>query len=264
MQWRCLIPTFALSICLALVPVGLSAATTSNLAREKNWADQVVDFLVAGDAVWLEARGIKFLALYTQPGETQKASKRGVILLHGRGVHPAWGFINTLRIDLAEAGWHTLSLQMPILETDVKLAEYAKTFPEAFERIDAGVRYLQQQGISKIYLLGHSSGAMTGVAYATEHPKVPVVGIIAIGLSTEPGGGPLMQPAMILPRITVPVLDIFGANDLPSVLSYMAARAQAGRLNKGYVQMRVPGTNHFFTDRYDELKSRILDWLKQN
>lgn len=266
MQWKRLIPTFALTFCLSLAPAGLSvaAATTSNLAREQNWADQVVDFLVAGDPVWLEARGIKFLALYNQPGEAGKTSKRGVILIHGRGVHPAWGLINTLRIDLAEAGRYTLSLQMPILEADVKLAEYAKTFPEAFERIDAGVRYLQQQGVSKIYLLGHSSGAMTGLAYSAEHPKAPLAGVIAIGLSTEPAGGPHMQPAMMLPKVHVPVLDVFGAEDLPGVLAYVTARAQAGGHNKGYKQISISRANHFFTDRYDELKSRILDWLEQN
>jgi len=32
------------------------AQTTSNIQREKNWADQVVDTVVVGEPVWLAAR----------------------------------------------------------------------------------------------------------------------------------------------------------------------------------------------------------------
>ena len=78
------------SLLIALLLAGLlsgqvAAQTTSNLKREKNWADQVVDTVVVGEPVWLSARRHKFLALYAPPAQT---GSRGVILLHGRGVHP--------------------------------------------------------------------------------------------------------------------------------------------------------------------------------
>lgn len=95
---------------LLAFPSTLPAASTSNLEREKNWADQIGDFLVAGEATRLEAGGVRFLALYAKPSAAHKDTARGVILLHGRGVHPAWSFIDRLRVDLSEAGWHTLSL----------------------------------------------------------------------------------------------------------------------------------------------------------
>lgn len=90
------------------------------------------------------------------------------------------GFIDTLRVDLADAGWHTLSLQMPILDADAKLSEYGPTLPEAFDRIDAGVRFLKERGVRTIVLAGHSSGALTALAYAAERPKAPIAGIAAI------------------------------------------------------------------------------------
>ena len=93
----------------------------SNIEREKSWADQVVDTVVVGEPLWLNARQHKFLALYAPPAQ---AGNRGVILIHGRGVHPAWGFIDTLRSDLTEAGFHTLSLQMPILAADAPFGAY--------------------------------------------------------------------------------------------------------------------------------------------
>ena len=241
----------------------VAAQTTSNIKREKNWADQVVDTVVVGEPVWLSARRHKFLALYAPPAQ---AGGQGVILIHGRGVHPAWGFIDNLRADIAEAGFHTLSLQMPILATDAPFGAYGKTFPEAFERIDAGIQYLKQKGVNRVLLIGHSSGAMTAVAYVAKHPQAPVTGIVAIGLSTYINGPDTMQPALMLKSVRVPVLDIYGANDLHEVLSYNEARRTAAQTagNKGYSAVRVPDANHFFTDQYEALKKHVLDWLGRN
>jgi len=241
----------------------VAAQTTSNIKREKNWADQVVDTVVVGEPVWLSARRHKFLALYAPPAQ---AGGRGVILIHGRGVHPAWGFVDNLRADIAEASFHTLSLQMPILATDAPFGAYGKTFPEAFERIDAGIQYLKQKGVNRVLLIGHSSGAMTAVAYVAKHPQAPVTGIVAIGLSTYPNGPDTMQPALMLKSVRVPVLDIYGANDLHEVLSYNEARRAAAQAagNKSYSAVRVPDANHFFTDQYEALKKHVLDWLRRN
>lgn len=238
-----------------------AAQTTSDLNREKSWADQVVDTVVVGDPVWLSARRIKFLALYASPAA--KSESRGVILIHGRGVHPAWGFIDNLRADITEAGFHTLSLQMPILEANAPFGVYGKTFPEAFERIDSGIQYLKQRGVNQVVLVGHSSGAMTAVAYMAKQPQSPITGIVAIGLSTFASGPDTMQPVVMLKSVRVPVLDIFGTNDLDEVLTYagkrQAAAQQAG--NKGYRAVRVPAADHFFTGQYESLIKHILNWL---
>lgn len=248
------------SVLIVLASNAAIAASTSNLEREKNWADQIVDTLIAGEAVSLTADGTKFLGLYTAPA--QPATK-GLLLLHGRGVHPAWGFIDNLRVDFADAGWHTLAIQLPILENDAKFSEYGKTMPEALNRIDAGIRYLRDKGVQQIFLVGHSTGAITAIAHAAERPASPVTGIVAIGLTTEPAGGPLMQAVPLLQRVKKPMLDIFGAEDLPIVLQTANARRASARRggNPGYTQERVPGANHFFTDRYDPLQARMTAWL---
>ncbi len=246
-----------------LPPAALSAGSVSDIERERSWADQIVDFLVTGEPVWLEARGVKFLGLYTPAARRSAGEAWGVILLHGRGVHPAWGFLEPLRANLADAGWHTLALQMPILAPDVKLADYARTFDEAFERIDAGLAFLAGRGVTRVVLLGHSIGAMTALAYAAEHPG-RTAGIVAIGAPTEPLGGKRMQPASLLREIRdTPVLDLYGSEDLPVVLDEAQARAQAARAagNAGYRQLRVQGANHFFTDRYAELEREVVSWL---
>lgn len=241
----------------------LAAPTTSSLDREKNWADQIVDSIVVGEAVWFKNRGHKFLALYAPPA---KPGKSAVILLHGRGVHPGWGFIDRLRSDLADAGYHTLSLQLPILASDAKFLHYGPTFPEAYERIEAGMRFLREQkGVTRITLLGHSSGGMTALAYKAKKPNVPVTGIVAIGLSTLQNSPDVMQPVLMLRTVRIPVLDIFGSNDLHEVVSYADKRHmaadQAG--NKQYTAMKISGADHFFTDHYSVLRRHITDWLNR-
>lgn len=243
-----------------LCSVQAGAQTISNIAREKNWAEQIVDSVVVGEAVWLNARQHNFLGLYAAPAET---SSWAVILLHGRGVHPAWGFFDSLRADIADAGWHTLSLQLPILEQDAKFGSYGQTFPETYDRIDSGIRFLKQKGVNHIFLLGHSTGAMSAVAYAARYPRMPLAGVVAIGLSTFANGVDAMQPVLMLKRVRLPLLDIYGANDLHEVLSYVSARrsSAAAAGNKGYSAIRVAGADHFFTDKYEALKKNILDWL---
>jgi pimeloyl-ACP methyl ester carboxylesterase len=248
---------------IALLYIGGPAAAVSpDREREKNWSDQDQEMLIAGEPVWLEAERRKFLALYNKP-EKPKTPGLAVILLHGRGVHPRWGFLENLWLDLAEQGLHTLALQLPVLGPNALLADYADTFPEAFRRIDAGLAFLRQQGIEKVLLLGHSSGAITAIAYTSEYPK-RIRGVVAIGLSTEPAGGRLMQPVQLLEQVKLPILDLYGSEDLPVVLDYARARAGAARKagNRDYAQKMVKQANHFFTGQYPQLKTAIVKWLE--
>ncbi len=245
-----------------LIFSGPVAAASPDREREKNWSDQDQEMLIAGDPVWLEADRHRFLGLYNKP-EKPKTPKQAVILLHGRGVHSRWGFLENLWLDLADRGFYTLSLQLPVLGPEARLAEYAETFPEAFKRIGAGLIFLKQQGIDTVLLLGHSSGAMTAIAYTAGHPKA-IRGVVAIGLSTEPAGGRLMQPVLLLEQLKLPILDIYGSEDLPVVLDFVPARADAARKadNRQYVQREVKQANHFFTGRYPQLKTNIIKWLE--
>lgn len=236
-----------------------AAASTSNLKREKIFADQIEKYLVVGDSIRLEARGVKFLAIDTRP---QKSPVKGaVILLHGRGVHPTWGFVDKLRMDLADkSGWRTLSIQLPILEADTPTEQYGPTLPEAFARIDAAIAYLKKTGIKRIVLLGHSSGAVTAVSYLAEHPTNSVQGVMVLGLGP---GFPPYASIKSLERLKLPILDVYGEKDFDFVLKEIPLHKKAveNAGNRGFRQVRIAGANHFYADQHKPLLAEVERWL---
>ena len=88
-------------------------AIAADYAREERWAQEIVPSLVVGDAVYLDTvTRPRVLAIFAQPSG---AAKGGVIVVHGLGVHPDWELIGGVRSGLAESGFATLSVQMPVL-----------------------------------------------------------------------------------------------------------------------------------------------------
>ena len=244
---------------LAALSLPASAASTSNLAREKSYADQIEKYLVVGDAIRLEARGVKFMAIDTKP--ENPPVKGAVILLHGRGVHPAWGFFDKLRMDIAEnKGWRTLSIQLPILDTDTALDQYGPTLPEAFERIDAAIAHLRKSGVKKIVLLGHSSGAVTAAYYLAGRPVNTAQGVLLIGLGP---GFPPYESIVPFASLRLPTLDVSGGKDFPYVLEQLPTRERAAAKagNRQYRQVQIPGANHFYAEHYGPLRARVFEWL---
>ena len=68
-----------------------------------------------------------------------------------------------------------------------------------------------------------------------------------------------------LSKITLPVLDLYGSQDLEAVLAFAKPRATSARkINKRYTQVMVEGANHFFTDMQDTLIKRVRGWLTKN
>jgi hypothetical protein len=76
-----------------------------------------------------------------------KDSKVGVILAHGQGMGPDSNVVGPLRKSInTELGFHTLSLQMPVVagaKTPDTFLEYGPTFPDACKAIRAGIDFLK-------------------------------------------------------------------------------------------------------------------------
>ena len=246
-----------IAICLI---VSINSVNASDLAKEKRWADQVIDSILDGDAVWLKVEDLEILSIFT---EAEEESERALIVIHGTGVHPNWDqVIHPVRVEMPAYGWHTLSIQMPILPNEASHDEYAPLFPEVIPRIDAAVNYLESQGCREIVLVAHSLGSLMASYYLASKPKNSVKGLIAIGM---PGNSAHdnMNSLITLKSMRVPVLDLYGSDDLPEVLNTVQARRQAASMNS-FDQVEVDGANHFFDDQNEVLIDQVNGWLNKH
>ena len=231
----------------------------TNVEREQRWVDQTVDTIFDGEAVFLEADGHRFLSIYTK---SQTPSSKGMIVLHGTGFHPNWEqVVQPVRVDMTARGWSTLSIQLPLLEKSAAYEDYVPLYPEVPPRMRAATEYLTEQGVDTIVVVAHSQGA-TMASYYLARTQHDVKAFVAIGMSSQ-YKQPTINSAESLKRITIPVLDIFGSRDFPTVLQTAEARQQASGHNKAYQQSIVDEAYHFFdnTDHEHQLLNIMSEWL---
>jgi dienelactone hydrolase len=235
-------------IALALFAPALALAQ-ADYAREKRWAEEITPAILVGDPLYLALpSGHKFLAIHAPHAQ----ARAGVIVVHGLGVHPDWGLINPLRSLLAEQGYATLSVQMPVLAADARGEQYPPLFAEAAERLQAAVAFLRDKGHRRIAVVSHSLGARMSNEFLNRGGVIDAW--VAIGLS-----GVYIQPE----NFKAPVLDLYGAQDLPAVLQNAQQRAAMIRRVRGSAQIEVAGADHFFTGREQDLVSQVRLFLDQ-
>lgn len=249
-----------LAICLLMAS---QLCHSADLAREIRMKEQVADYIMQGDAVMLKdaTAGHEFLSIFTE-AETD-TPKGAVIIMHGRGYHPNWPeLVYPLRTSLPQHGWHTLSIQMPVLDTSASFYDYMEIVDEAHPRIDAAIDFLQQQGIESIILLAHSCSVHMAVDWLHRHPDTDTSGFIGIGMGSTDKGQPMRQP-FPLQSIKIPLLDIRGEYDYPAVKRNAPRRwkniQRAG--NPLSAQRVVKDARHYFTDHSDALLLEVVSWL---
>ena len=222
-----------------------SLATAADYEREERWAQEVVPGIVVGDAVWLPTPArANVLGIVTEPPAPPKG---GVVVVHGLGVHPDWGLIGGLRTGLADAGYVTLSVQMPVLTANATREDYAVTMPEAAERIAAAVDYLRRKGVKKIAIVSHSMGASMANAYLARN---------AIDAWTPIGMfGPFTAP----PR--EPVLDIVAETEIAPVKETAPARVSTLPKDGCSRQLTIAGADHYFERHQKELVAATATFL---
>lgn len=242
------------------IPGGASATDAD---REARWAEQVQETLVVGQAVWLEAGGRKVFAVLT-PAESAPPHG-GVVLVHGMGEHPDWNdVIHPLRLGLAERGWTTLSVQMPVLAADASPTDYAPLIPESDPRLVAAVNDLRARKLDPVILVAHSLGTNMAIACLAQHPRLPLDGLVLIGTPRLQGKPPL-DPLPLLARLTLPILDLYGSRDFDFVRGTAAARRKAVHRggNRHYRQVQIEGADHYFRGLEDELVTTVDAWLER-
>lgn len=252
--------TLMMTMSLLLLAL-LHPAQASDLAKEQRWADQIVDDLIDGEAEWLDLGKHKALAIYTESAADD--TKGGVIVIHGSGAHPNWeDVVQPLRTRLPQHGWATLSIQMPILPNEADYTEYAPLFDEVAPRINAAIKNLQARGIKNISIVAHSLGSAMSAYYLANNKNTAIKSFVAVGMP-GPRKDMRMDTLLALQKINIPVLDLYGENDLDYILETSKQRQQAGSHNKNYSQQVVAGANHFFVNKNDELIRSVNNWISK-
>jgi pimeloyl-ACP methyl ester carboxylesterase len=219
-------------------------------AREKRWAEEITPGLVVGDALYIvQKSGHKFLAIYTE----SKPARAAVIIVHGLGVHPDWALIGALRSGLADQGYATLAVQMPVLAVDALREDYPPLFPEAADRLRAAVAFLKAKGHRNIAIACHSLGARMCNYFQVSAPDPGAAAWISISIVPSD----FMEPA----KLHLPILDVYGERDFAPVREAAGARAAVLRTLKGSAQVEVAGADHYFNGSEQALTSQIRRFL---
>ena len=215
--------------------------------REKRWAAEVLPGIFIGDPVFLKQKNQhNFLGILSEPDDTRMA----VVIVHGMGVHPDWGLISTIRQQLYEYDYTTLSIQMPVLAADAPYKDYTQLFSDASERIKMAVDYLKKSSNQRVAIVSHSNGSRMSRVYAIENQS-DIDAWVALSLTQ----GDTFE------GISVPVFDVYGEQDLPHVLATANKRKTSLKDNAGSIQIVIPNTDHFFNGQVDLLTLKIKEFL---
>jgi len=244
-----------------LLYASLSTSNAADLEKEIRMKEQIIDYIMDGDAVLLKDGSHEFLSIYMT---TDRQPARGtVIIMHGRGYHPNWPeLVYPVRTGLPEHGWNTLSIQMPVLDNESSFYDYLDILHEAHPRINAAIDFLKNKNTGKIILLAHSCSVHMAVDWLHKHKQDDISGFIGVGMGSTDRGQPMPEP-FPLQKIKVPVLDIRGEDDYPAVIRNAPRRMQNMKIagNPKSQQRVVEKSDHYFTDRGNALMLEVADWL---
>ena len=259
-----LLATFPRTIWFYFVPILFLLFSGSLIAsdelREARLVEEIETNLFDGEVISLGSDDEQFAAVEMI---SEDPPRGGIILLHGRGFHADWPEnIGPLRVGRSEAGWQTLSLQLPVLEKTAKYFDYLPVLPEAGPRLDAAIAHLSEQGISPIILLAHSCGAHMAMLWLESSKGKEIDGFVGIGMGATDYKQPMQHPFPFA-SLDIPVLDIYGENDYPAVHRLapqrLALMTQGG--NARSKQIMLPEADHYFVDHPDEMTAAISSWL---
>ena len=252
--------TFAVYLFSLVASFAVVGDELPDYEREQRLADQIVDDIFDGEPIWLDANQHKFLGIHTLNEESPKGT---VIIIHGRGYHPDWPEVaGPLRTGLVEAGWSTLSLQMPVLEKGKKYYDYLPLLPYAHKRIEAAIEYINELDDQTIVLAAHSCGAHMANDWLNQADDAGIDGYIIMGAGATDYQQDLKTPFPFA-KMQIPIFDLYGEEEFPRPLDMVPERKalieQGG--NAQSKQQLLPKADHYFQDAGEPLTEAVAEWL---
>ncbi len=248
------------SVSLAFCLFSALTCVASDDKREAEFAADIQKTLNVGHAVWLESAGKKFLSLYT---DTAKNPRSGVIiLLHDVGGHPnQQAIIKNLRTFFPEHHWATLSIQMPVREASAPAQDYYALFPEAKTRLLEAIKFAKSEKAEKVVVIGYGLGGLMASYSLADSKSGDVNALVTISLPVSETNEVAAQTLTLIPKLTLPMLDIYGALDMPNVVNSARERQVVGKINPNYRQVKLDNEGHLYLHDDGLLVKRIYSWI---
>jgi hypothetical protein len=230
--------------------------------REQRLESQIADGVMEGDVEYLEVDGKEVFSIFM---ESEEKTNTGVILLHTRGTNPNDEHIaKPLRIDIAEKGYHTLSVQMPVLEKTATYYDYVPLFHHSHPRIKAAIDFYKNIGVKNIVFVAHGCGGHMLMSYIDKWGDNDIKAVIGIGLGATDTGQEVVKQYP-LATMKAPVLDIIGSKDYRSVKKHFKSRTPHLKLgNKHNKQVIIKGNHHNHDGKeFIKLTNEIYEFLSK-
>lgn len=281
----------------ALLPFSVIAANEDDSASSETETTQIdADVSSSEESMLRQIRPIFGFQTLTVAGqeidatyieETFGERHGAIVLLHDEGGQiDSSGLVTTLRHDLPDYGWSTLTLSLnypfepKILlssslegvkgeksedlskqQTEDKTVDSEQAEPKLLppisnqQRIEAALAFLQAKDIKQIIFLGHGIGGVVAVEVMSSI-SIPIFGLIMVGTPALPANDQFINMGQ-------PILDIYGNRDLAHVFRAVKDRKIKMRreANTNYSERKIDGADHDFNGLELVLTSTIRGWL---
>ena len=164
---------------------------------------------------------------------------------------------------MAENGWRNIAVQMPYIPEDLPVSAAAQLFSNTDARIKAAVDYALNDEETPLYMVSHSRGGPQASHYVARYSDAPIKALAIIGSSARYQNDPdEFTTATSLSKIKIPMLDMYGSEDLEHVVKTAGDRKKAAA-SKDYTQKVIKGADHMWDGEEQQLTSNVLEWLNK-
>ncbi len=256
---RSSLPAFALFFAL-IGPSATFAEVLDELAIDAALSDAQE---LKGRIVRLQAEGEEFIAIH-QPRQ-QGEPRGGIVLLHDQaGNANSLEVIRPLRLGLADAGWDTLSLQLPAGYRDADAGDWRDQQARINARLQAGLAWLKDNNIETqaVIAQGDTGIILLPSAATGAPPELQALVLVSTALADDIAAETLAPVA----ELTLPLLDIYAERDIAGVIDSATKRRQLleNSQSRSFRQITVAGATSGYFGSDGGLLASIRAWLAAN
>jgi hypothetical protein len=233
-----------------------SAAPLAQPPAEQQWWSRAD---VIGEPVELTANATPYRALH-RPNQAAEPRGAALILHDPGGSADGAGLIRQLRLGLSDAGWETLSLQLPRFFLSESEQRWLDRHGQLGELLAAGTTWLSERGQLNQVIIGVGASGRAALAFAAGNTPEALQALVLVSTPIAAGSKASEQ----LSEITMPILDLYAERDRRDVLDAATSKRQAASENQSFAQRVVSGTDDRFRGTGAAVTATIRAWLAVN